>query len=490
MSEESKTGLVKTAETRLPKFVEDAYESIEKMEKFADILLRSKLVPHHFYEKLPDGKPDFTKGKTPAVVAVLIQGYQLQLPPLTALQHIIPVNGLLSIKGDLAKSMIFNSGKLKTGSWVEAEEGSIDHEDLIVSITAERSDNGQRLTRSFSVAQAKRAGLWIPISKTTGSDGWKYLASAWWKFPARMINYRALGFIARDLFPDVMAGIYTTEEAADLPSDQTLVIDQGNGVTLAIPDKGFAEERSKKTTGRAVDKIAEKKFEPITEVKSEPVLENIEAFEEASPFKAEKGSVEYMDGIPISRDGNPVTDTQTESGNLSLATMTEMETSDLLNLINENTDMIEALDTIPGKNTNKKIREIIFAYQNGTLADHVVKNSPNESDIKSSDIQPNKDFEKVPDKKEDLIKPESKDLNRYNMNIPAFDKGEERDFKTTKELYQAMINIKPRLDNERYLQLAKDIPEFSRFANKESFCRYATVTEVCKLLDENYLSLQ
>jgi len=519
--------IVRSAETRLPKFVEDAYDTVEKMEAFAKILLGSKLVPFHFYEKGPDNKPDFTKGKTEAVVAVLIQGYQLQLPPLTALQHIIPVNGLLSIKGDLAKSMIFNSGKLKTGSWKETEEGSIDQESLVVSITASRIDNGQTITRSFSVAQAKRAGLWITTQQVNGQDGWKYKQSPWFRYPARMINYRALGFLARDLFPDVMSGIYTTEEAADMPVDQTIVIDQGNGVVVQIPDQQFAQQRSQQMTQRASSKIKDKDFSPVDPPQKEqpkpdpphianaqddmgmadqPVYEgphNVGPPSKEPPLTQEQ--INAMTGgrsdLPFDRPGmdqppphsekeqqqqHPTTpDEATQK--LTIAQMSEMETEDLMKLIQNDSEMAEALMLIPGKNTNKKLREIIFAYQEGTLAEHV---KPFLSEGEQTPPAEGNSFEgrdpaQDPAPEPDLEQPATSDLNKYNLEIPPWNKGNERDFATTRLLYQRMLDLNPRLDNERFLELQQKLPQFSNHVSKEAFCKYASVEDVCLLLNNN-----
>lgn len=527
MSEE-KTGLIKSTETRLPKFVENAYESIEKMQEFAKILLSSKLVPFHFYEKLPDGKPDFSKGKTEAVVAVLIQGYQLQLPPLTALQHIIPVNGLLSIKGDLAKSMIFNSGKLKSGSWSETEEGSIENENLVVRITATRSDNGQTLTRSFSVEQAKRAGLWVTQQQVSGSDGWKYKSSAWWKYPARMLNYRALGFIARDLFPDVMSGVYTTEEAVDMPADQTVIIDQGNGVTLSIPDKDFAEERSKKVTARAIDKIEAKNFAPVplqviprTEKEqrtTEGVIPHVKALSVnddlahiESPFIPEKGSVEMFDGKITKIDGKELSpeaqEERKDAGEWTIEAMSKMDTELLVEKINTKSEMIEAMVAIPGKNTNKKLREIIDAWQRGKLdmltapfkgrdivditAEQGIQDKQKEAENESAPamnqgIQPNRDFDKQTREPElELEKPLTNELNKYGLQVPEFDKGNEREFSTTKRLYNDLLTVNPKIDNERWLELKLSVPSAEKYKNKEEFLKYATVKEICDMLNAN-----
>jgi len=124
---ETEKGLVKAQEVKLPAFVENAYQTIEGMKEFAKMLLESRIVPDHFYEKGVNNKTDYTKGKVSSVVVVLIQAQQLRVPPMTALQHIVPINGLLSIKGDLAKTMIFASGKLKKDSWKEIVEGSLEN---------------------------------------------------------------------------------------------------------------------------------------------------------------------------------------------------------------------------------------------------------------------------------------------------------------------------------------------------------------------------
>jgi hypothetical protein len=526
MENENKS-LVKAAETRLPKFVEDAYESVEKMEGLAKILLDSRLVPNHFYEKLPDGKPDFTKGKTAAVVVVLIQGRQLQLPELTALQHIIPVNGLLSIKGDLAKSMIFNSGKLKAGSWTEEETGSLEAGDYAVKITATRSDNGQTLSRSFSVAQAKRAGLWITEQQVNGQDGWKYKSSAWWKYPLRMISYRALGFLARDMFPDVMAGIYTTEEAMDLPKDVTEVIETEGGAKIILPDKDHSKKRSEKMTDRVSDKIPDNKFGevkneniPEAEVVEEkklangfesPIKEMLDKKEE-SPFIPQRGSTEYLDGKEIKRDesGGIITEEQPEGegntpGRWTLKEMEEMDTKILLKTVMEDMDMMEASEMIGGKNTNKKLRDIIFAHQNEKLAEHVAKNIPKENlgeapgsniqdavKMEGGVIQPNKDFDTPPSIKQvkgELFPGEGGDkkssTNKFGIEVPAYDKGNMRDFATTKTLFNRMMGITPQITTPRYLELAEKLGYLTRYADKEKFCRDASVDEINLLLDTN-----
>jgi hypothetical protein len=60
------------------------------------------------------------------------------------------------------------------------------------------------LTRSFSVADAKKASLW-------GKAG------PWSNYPKRMLQMRARSWALRDAFPDVLRGIGIKEEQHDIP---------------------------------------------------------------------------------------------------------------------------------------------------------------------------------------------------------------------------------------------------------------------------------
>lgn len=208
-------------------FITDAipYEELEKMcERFAN----STMAPEHL------------KGKPGDVFVILQTGYEIGMKPHQAMQQIVPINGLPSIKGDGAKALIMSSGKCK--SWEEKWEGEGD--DLKCTITSARSDNGQTLSSSFSVRDAKKAGLWDDRPKIFSKRFNKDIPnpSPWYCYPKRMIKYRALGFIARDLYPDVMQGMVTKEEAMDMPiSEVTETVKSRSGeAEIIVPpsDKG------------------------------------------------------------------------------------------------------------------------------------------------------------------------------------------------------------------------------------------------------------
>jgi hypothetical protein len=72
------------------------------------------------------------------------------------------------------------------------------------------------LTRTFSKADAERAGLWGKKNR----DG---SPTPWVSYPNRMLTMRARAFALRDAFADVMKGLGIREELEDIPQDVDLV---------------------------------------------------------------------------------------------------------------------------------------------------------------------------------------------------------------------------------------------------------------------------
>lgn len=157
--------------------------------RFSELLANSDLVPRDF------------KGK-PANVMVAVQwGAEIGLGPLQALQGIAVVNGRPTIWGDAALALV--RGHPACVSVREGVDGDGDARTGWCEVTR-RGEEPQR--RTFSVDDAKKAGLW-------GKQG------PWQQYPARMLQLRARGFALRDVFPDALRGVITTEEARDTPPE-------------------------------------------------------------------------------------------------------------------------------------------------------------------------------------------------------------------------------------------------------------------------------
>ena len=489
--------------------IQNAMESLDGMREFAKVILNSGIAPHYLYEKKPDGKIDFTKGNVEKLMGVFIKGDQLKMHPLTAMQEVVPVNGLLSIKGDGAKSLILQSGKIKKGTWNEKSEGDIETGTYKVTITATREDTGETLSRSFSVAQAKRAGLWITQEMLQKNDGWKKKQSAWYKFPERMMKYRALGFLARDLFSDVLSGTYTLEEAQDYIDDVSTEIVTEGGATVVIPDKQFADDRSKRITGTASEKIDKANAFVAPPADNEP-----------PPWEQQKPSEEKE--LPAVFHWTEAALAEAKAKDLEFACMSVDTTRD-------------ALTILPGKNTNKKLRIIIMAYMAGELIPLVNKHRRTEGPVEPTPAPPeaekkegaerdisrqypatkeesypatppvgpddgleaieeseqeeeipaNTKFDnqdeppvETPSQEEDGSIPE--DTNKFDIEVPELSENNDRPFEVLSQLYFAMQE--KQILNQQFDEANAKLLK-GKYKNMEEFCKLAPVSEINLLLN-------
>ena len=138
----------------------------------------------------------------PADVLVAVQwGYEVGLPPMSALQNIAVINGKPSIYGDAALALI-TSHKQYGGhkEWLEGDTA-------YCVIKRKVGDEVVETKQSFSEKDAKLARLW-------GKQG------PWSQYPERMLQMRARGFAMRDSFPDALKGVITVEEAQDYPAQE------------------------------------------------------------------------------------------------------------------------------------------------------------------------------------------------------------------------------------------------------------------------------
>ena len=157
--------------------------------QLAEMLAASTLVPK-----------DFQRNPSNIMVAI-VWGSEIGLGALQALQGIAVVNGRPTIWGDAALALV--RGHPACVSVREGVDGEGDARTGWCEVTR-RGEEPQR--RTFSVDDAKKAGLW-------GKAG------PWTQYPQRMLQLRARGFALRDVFPDALRGVITTEEARDTPAE-------------------------------------------------------------------------------------------------------------------------------------------------------------------------------------------------------------------------------------------------------------------------------
>lgn len=159
--------------------------NLDRMIKAADMLSRSGLVP------------DSLKGKPDSVFAVLCYGAEMGLPPMTALTTIHVINGRPTLSAQLMLAMVY---KRCPGAQIRFE---LDQQALKAKCLAARPGQPQEAfyIAEWDMARASLMGL-------TTRDQYR-------KQALTMLKWRAVAEAVRAVFPEIVLGLYATEELQD-----------------------------------------------------------------------------------------------------------------------------------------------------------------------------------------------------------------------------------------------------------------------------------
>ncbi len=200
-------------------------QSIEDVWRVSKAVVRSGLAPRALtLNKEADEA-------TSAVAVAIMAGAELGLKPMTSLRSFTAINGRLALYGDGLIAVVRQSGRCAS-----IESG---HDDRGGFRRAERSDTGEHKETTFTLEDARRAGLCDERStvRRMNEKGEWYDApndGAWFKHPKRMLEKRAVAFCLRDLFADVLGGVRDEFEARDVPA-VVLTEDENTGLATPMP---------------------------------------------------------------------------------------------------------------------------------------------------------------------------------------------------------------------------------------------------------------
>lgn len=190
------------------------------------------IVPQTFEETFRVAKAVYLGGLAPAaligklegdaaisaVTVAIMSGAELGLKPMVALRSFTVINGKPALYGDGLINVVRQSGKvayLRTGC--DVRDGQ-----MVGWCEAKRNDTEEDKRVEFSQEDAIRAGLWQTEAIVTKWNKWdkkneqKPNDSPWWRFPQRMLAWRAAGYCLRELFGDVLGGIRDEFEAREI----------------------------------------------------------------------------------------------------------------------------------------------------------------------------------------------------------------------------------------------------------------------------------
>ena len=172
-----------------------ALQTFDDAFRFSKMVAQSEFAPKDF------------KGKPESCLLAIQHGSEVGLSPMQSLQSIAVINGRPTIWGDAALALVQSCPVCEyVREYIEGEGDS-----LTAVCEAKRQGYPSPSVSRFSVADAKKAGLW-------GKTG------PWTQYPTRMLALRARGFALRNAFADALRGLITAEEARDYPTQAEPVV--------------------------------------------------------------------------------------------------------------------------------------------------------------------------------------------------------------------------------------------------------------------------
>lgn len=235
---------------------------LEGAMKAAEMLSDSSLVPKDF------------QGKPGNCLIAIQWGAELGLAPLQAMQNIAVINGRPSIWGDALLALVQGSGALE---WIKEEVEAEGQKDGWVATCVVKRRGKDPANRQFTWEDAKTGGL-------AGKQG------PWQQYPKRMLQMRARGFALRDVFADVLKGLYVGEEAQDLPDerrmrDVTPQDDEGEAPKSKADKVHDRVASKKKTEGPALDDVLKAMDDAENDAALEAAAKDVSKFDDADKAK-------------------------------------------------------------------------------------------------------------------------------------------------------------------------------------------------------------
>jgi len=144
--------------------------------------------------------------------AIILAGREIGLEPLQSLRTMAFINGRLTMSVQLQLALARQRAGVRVQQLAETDD----------SCTVTLVRDGERITCTYTLADARRAGL-------DRSHGWQ-------RYPRQMLRWRAIGDALRIIAPDVVMGLLSPEEAE--------TIDISMGATNDVPPAALPSAES------------------------------------------------------------------------------------------------------------------------------------------------------------------------------------------------------------------------------------------------------
>lgn len=231
--------------------------------KLAETLAKSTIVPQHF------------RGKGADVFAAIVLGSELGFSPMQSLNAIVMIQGNATMKAQTQLALV----RAKCPKAII--KINVDEEKKIAVCEVKRDENDFGYTATWDMNKAKLMGL--------------ACRDNWIKQPTTMLRWRALSEALRTVFPDVLQGLYATEELEELPPIKNEEQPFAITITKEDMDKDFPIPDHEKVVGDLYriqnGKFRQKQLKDISPEELEEYLTDLELRKTPKQWEVELAEV-------------------------------------------------------------------------------------------------------------------------------------------------------------------------------------------------------
>lgn len=191
----------------------------DEMWRYATMLARSKLLPKAFYPKGDWGKENC---RVADVHVVLMKGHDLGLKPMQAIGNINVIDGKAEVGALLMTSLILKSGMCEEWRLVSSTTRSATYR------TKRRG--AEPIEFEYTIEEAEQMGL-----VDRGKDEEAKAKNQWRLQPRTMLRRRCQSHLAREVYPDIVMGLYDHDELSEMRERAELLGLRPEDLTGAIP---------------------------------------------------------------------------------------------------------------------------------------------------------------------------------------------------------------------------------------------------------------
>lgn len=237
-------------------------KSIDEVNDLAERFAKSSLLPKSM------------QGKAADVLVTIMAGQEMGLSPMASLRAIHVIDGKPVLSADGMTALVLGSGKAVYFERIEDSDTSVTYETL-----RQGAKTPRRCT--WTMQMAKVAGLNL-------KDNWR-------QYPRAMLASRAKSELARDVYPDVLAGCYTDDEIANTRSERpgytptpSSKFDTSDAVDAELVEEQIAQDMNNSADSRESNAlVAIEQAKSVEEMKSDVA----KAIEEMKLPRANKARV-------------------------------------------------------------------------------------------------------------------------------------------------------------------------------------------------------